>query len=315
MIDVRELADLIERNTGTDGVHTTVIPRVALYRVSQASAPLHAVYEPAICVVAQGRKQVIAGKGVHVYDVENYLITSVDIPVISQVLEASPGKPFLAFLLRLDPATVGELVLESDAEWLGREEPGPALAVSVVEPALLDACVRLLRLLEAPRDIPVLAPLAEREILYRLLHGEQVSRISQLAYAESRLRDINRAVGWIKRSFREALSVEALASQARMSPSALHHHFKAVTGMSPLQYQKHLRLREARRLMLSEAVDAAAAGHSVGYESPSQFSREYRRLFGAPPARDIAKLRTHGEMTPSIVARAGIEPATRRLSD
>jgi AraC-like DNA-binding protein len=265
--------------------------------------------------VAQGRKQVIAGKGVHIYDVENYLIVSVDVPVISQVLEASADKPFLALLLRIDPTVVRELVLESDVEGAGREDPEPALAVSAVEPALLDACVRLLRLLDSPRDIPVLAPLAEREILYRLLRGEQTSRISQLAYAESRLRDINRAIGWIRRTFREALSVETLASQARMSPSALHHHFKAVTGMSPLQYQKHLRLREARRLMLSEAVDAAMAGHSVGYESPSQFSREYRRLFGAPPARDIANLRAHGDMSASmLVAKAGIEPATRAFS-
>jgi AraC-like DNA-binding protein len=296
MADVRELADLIEQNTGTDGVHTTAIPRLILYRVSRVPEPLHAVCEPAVCVMAQGRKQVIAGEGVYVYDIEKYLVVSVDIPLVAQVIEASAEKPLLGMMLGFDPAAIRALMLESDVKRAGREQPESALAVSAVNRELLDACVRLLRLLGSPRDIAVLAPLVEREILYRLLRGDQGSRLSQIAYAQSRLQDINRAIGWIKRNFREAFSVETLASQACMSASALHQHFKMVTGMSPLQYQKHLRLQEARRLMLSEAVDAAAAGHSVGYESPSQFSREYRRLFGAPPVRDIAKLRAHGQV-------------------
>jgi transcriptional regulator GlxA family with amidase domain len=156
---------------------------------------------------------------------------------------------------------------------------------------LLDAAVRLVRLLGSPRDAPILAPLAEREILYRLLRSDQTSRMSQIAFAESKLQQVNRAIGWIKRNFREPFSVETLADEARMSASALHQHFKTVTGMSPLQYQKNFRLQEARRMMLTQAADAAMAGHAVGYESPSQFSREYRRLFGAPPLRDIERLR------------------------
>ena len=291
MAHVCELAQLIEQFTGTDGIHTTAIPRVILYRASHIEEPMHAVYEPAVCVVAQGRKQAIAGEGVYLYDAEKYLVISVGVPAVGRILEASPDKPFLCLALGLDAAAIGALMVESDIERAGRAQPGSALSVSALDPELLDACVRLVRLLGSPRDIPVLAPLAEREILYRLLRGDQATRMSQIACAESRLHDVNRAITRIKRNFRSALSVETLASEAHMSTSALHQYFKMVTGVSPLQFQKHLRLLEARRLMLSRAVDAAAAGHSVGYESASQFSREYRRLFGAPPLRDIAKLR------------------------
>ena len=291
MADIRELAQLIEQHAGTDGIHTTAIARLILYRASKLEEPMHAIYEPAVCIVAQGRKQSIAGEGVYIYDAEKYLVVSVGIPAVGRILEASPDKPFLCLALSLEPAAIGALMLEADMERAGREPPGSALAVSNLEPELLDACVRLLRLLSTPRDIPVLAPLAEREILYRLLKGDQAPRMGQIAYVESRLHDVNRAITWIKRNFRAAFKVETLASEARMSPSALHQYFKTVTGTSPLQFQKHIRLLEARRLMLSQAVDAAAAAHAVGYESPSQFSREYRRLFGAPPVRDIAQLK------------------------
>jgi AraC-like DNA-binding protein len=179
------------------------------------------------------------------------------------------------------------------------------VAISTLGPELLDAAIRLLRLLDTPRDIPVLAPLAEREILYRLLRGDQAARMSQIACAASKLQQVNRAIGWIKRNFREPFSVDVLAAEACMSSSALHQHFRTVTGMSPLQYQKQLRLQEARRLMLCQAVDAAVAGHRVGYESPSQFNREYRRLFGAPPVRDIERLRAGlGATIPVLPAEA-----------
>jgi AraC-like DNA-binding protein len=291
MNDLRELAALIEQNTEAtvDSVTETAISHLSLYRWSQVTKPLHAAYEPCICVVAQGSKRTVVGEGVYPYGAGQYLVSSVDIPIVGQVTDANANKPFLALLLRLDPAAVGELMLETGFDRAAR--PGPALGISVAEPALIDACVRLLRLLSSAEDIPVMAPLVEKEILYRLLRGPQASRISRIALADSRLPDIHRAIDWIKKNFQETLSTETLASVARMSASALHQHFKTVTGMSPLQYQKNLRLHEARRLMLSEAVDAAVAGHSVGYESPSQFSREYRRLFGAPPVRDIAALR------------------------
>jgi AraC-like DNA-binding protein len=291
MTNIRELAALIEQYAGSDGVHTTSIPRLILYRASRIEAPMHAIYEPAVCVVAQGRKESIAGGAFYLYDAEKYLVVSVGVPAVGRVLEASPKRPFLCLALSLEPAAIGALMLESDIERAGREQPASALAVSTLDHELIDACVRMLRLLGSPRDIPVLAPLTEREILYRLLQGDQSTRMSQIACAESRLQDVNRAITWIKRNYRAPFNVDTLASEARMSASALHQYFKTVTGTSPLQFQKHLRLLEARRLMLSKAMDAAAAGHAVGYESPSQFSREYRRLFGAPPVRDIAELR------------------------
>jgi AraC-like DNA-binding protein len=294
MADIRELAELIERLTGTDGTHATGIPRLFLHRGTQIGEPMHGVYEPAVCIIVQGAKQADTGNAQLRYGAGQYLIISVDVAVVSQLTEASPQRPYLCLRLDLDPAAIGALMLESDMQRAARDQPGPALAVSDVSEGLLDASIRLLRLLDTPRDIPILAPLAEREILYRLLRGEQTSRMGQIAFAESKLQQVNRAIGWIKRNFREPFSIAALADESRMSPSALHFHFKAVTAMSPLQYQKRIRLQEARRLIVSASVDASEAGHSVGYDSPSQFSREYRRLFGAPPLRDAERLRSIG---------------------
>ena len=291
MPDIRELAELIEQFSEGDGTHDTAIPRMFLHRASAVSTPLHTVYQPAVCFIAQGSKQAMAGENVYFYKGGDYLIISVDVPAVGQITSATPEHPFLSLRLDLDPGVIGALMLESDIERASRGQPEPSLAVSDMTGELLDAAIRLLRLLKTPRDIPILAPLAEREILYRLLRGEQTSRMGQIAFAESKLQQINRAIAWIKTNFRNAFSVEDLADEARMSSSALHQHFKTVTGMTPLQYQKQLRLQEARRLMLTEATDAALAGHAVGYDSPSQFSREYRRLFGAPPLRDIEKLR------------------------
>jgi AraC-like DNA-binding protein len=287
----RELGRLIEQFAGTDGVHATAIPRVFLIRSSCPTDQLHAVQEPAVCFVAQGRKQVMAGQSVYVYDRAKYLIASVEIPIVGQIIEASPAAPYLCLRLDLEPAAIGALMLEAKVTGLANDAPGPALSLSSITPELLDAAIRLVRLLGVPRDIPVIAPLAEREILYRLLLGEQAPQLRQIAFAESKLQQINRAIGWIKRNYREPFSIDAVAAEARMSPSTFHEHFKSVTAMSPLQYQKQLRLQEARRLILSQSLDAATAGHVVGYESPSQFSREYKRTFGAPPARDIARLR------------------------
>lgn len=288
---IRELADLIGQYAEADGIHATAIPRLSLIRSSVPTEPIHALHEPAVCFVAQGRKQVMAGQSIYVYDSAKYLVVSVDVPVIGQILEASAEAPYLCLRLDLDPAAIGALMLEAKLLSPEGEQPGQALSLSFVTSELLGTVIRLVRLLAAPRDIPILAPLAEREILYRLLMGDQTSKLRQIALGENKLQQINRAIGWIKRHFREPFSIDALASEARMSPSTLHEHFKAVTSMSPLQYQKRLRLQEARRLILSQSLDAAMAGHAVGYESPSQFSREYKRTFGAPPARDIARLR------------------------
>ena len=289
-----ELAGLIGRNIDADGMHATAIPRLFLMRASQPTKSLPTVYEPAVCIVGQGRKQVILADEIYFYDPEQYLVVAVDLPVIGQVIEATPAKPYLCLRLDLDPGQLSALMME-----LGQSAPrnqragrlGLGLSISPVDPALHDAVTRLLRLLEAPKDIPILAPLIEREILYRLLSGAYSDWMRQITLADSRMVSVNRAITWLKRNFAAPFRIETVAREARVSPSALHHNFKSVTAMSPLQYQKQLRLQEARRLMLAQAMDAATASHHVGYESPSQFSREYSRLFGAPPSRDIARLK------------------------
>jgi len=291
MADIQELAALIEQFTGTDGAHATPLPRLFLHRLSERSAPVHTVYEPAFCIIAQGSKEVVSGDRIYAYDASKYLIVSVDVPIIAHITDASARKPFLGLRLDLDPAALGALMMESDVKRAASAQPGPSLGVSALSAEIIDAAVRLLKLLATPCDIPILAPLAEREILYRLLRGEQTSRLSEIAFAESKLQQVNRAIGWLKSNFREPFRMDELIDTAGMSASALHQHFKTVTGMSPLQYQKQLRLQAARNLILSQSADAATAGHAVGYESPSQFSREYRRLFGAPPLRDAERLR------------------------
>jgi AraC-like DNA-binding protein len=286
-----ELAALVARFTPGDGIHETAVPRLALIRAAHPSEPLHVLHEPAVCIVAQGRKLVMLGDEVFDYGGARYLVVSVDLPVAGQVVEASPEVPYLCFRLTLDPAALAALLLEGGPAADPGDAPPPGVAMRTATPELLDAAARLVRLLGSPRDAAALAPLVEREILYRLLADDATGRLRQIALADGKLQQVNRAIGWIKRHFREPFRIETLAREAWMSPSALHQHFKAVTTMSPLQYQKALRLQEARRLMLASAMDAARAGYQVGYGSPSQFSREYARAFGAPPARDIARLR------------------------
>ncbi|AGP38038.1 AraC family transcriptional regulator [Sorangium cellulosum] len=291
-----ELAALIERFTAEDGMHATVVKGMSLIRASRPSEPLHTVYKPMVCLIAQGRKQVMLADEVVVYDPARYLVVTVDLPLVGQVLVASRERPYLCLALDLEPGDVGALLTEpglprpSAASGGEREERG--LFVSRTDLPLIDAALRLIRLLETPHDIPILAPLAVREIHYRLLKGEQGARVQRIALAGSQAQRIAKAISMVKSNYTRPLRIEAIAREVHMSPSALHHQFKAVTAMSPLQYQKQLRLQEARRLMLGEVVDAATAGYRVGYESPSQFSREYSRLFGAPPSRDVARLRS-----------------------
>jgi AraC-like DNA-binding protein len=232
------------------------------------------VHQPAVCFVAQGRKQVMVGSSAYAYDRAKYLAVSVDVPIVGQILEASAEQPYLCVRLDLDPGAIGALMLDANVPAAASEQQGQALSLSSMTTELLDTAIWFVRLLETPRDIPILAPLVEREILYRLLMDDQTSKLRQIALGESKLQKVNRAIAWIKVNFREPFSIDAVAAEARMSPSTLHEHFKIVTSMSPLQYQKQLRLQEARRLILSQSLDAATAGHSVGYESPSQFSRE-----------------------------------------
>jgi AraC-like DNA-binding protein len=293
------LAALIERFAPNEGPHDTCCgPRVGLYRVSQPSEPTYAVHEPAFCVLAQGRKRVLVGDAVHHYDDRNFFLASVDVPVVGQVIEASPEAPYLSFRITLDPNMISEMIMETGmAARLDVSAPlVGGMSAGAMTPELFDAACRMIRLMETPEHAPVLAQLIEREILYRLLTGDQGPRLAQIARADGRLRQVNRAIGWIKRNFSQPFSIEDVAAEARMSASALHQHFKAVTALSPLQYQKQLRLQEARRLILVQHFDCATAGHTVGYDSPSQFSREYARLFGAPPLRDAARLREQPDM-------------------
>ncbi|GAA4330952.1 AraC family transcriptional regulator [Pigmentiphaga soli] len=288
---LEQLASLIARFTDTEGNHPTAIPALTLHRSTTPGLPFHGVYEPVLAVIAQGAKRVTLAGQSYEYGQARYLIASVDLPVTSQIIKASPQSPYLCLTLGLDVRRIGELMTET-----GMPEPkacrvGPGLSVDRLSAPLLDAVLRLVRLLDTPEDIPILAPLIEREIFYRLLTGNQGMRLRHIAVSDSQSQQIARAIAWLRKNFARPLRIDDLAQAVNMSTSSLHHHFKAVTAMSPLQYQKQLRLQEARRLIMTELRHVSAAAHLVGYESPSQFIREYRRLYGAPPMRDASRLR------------------------
>ncbi len=289
---LRELAQRIERSTSGNGVHATAWPPLTLARAdAPAAMATVAVQEPSLCLIAQGGKQVLLGSEVFEYDASRHLLASVDLPVTGRVTHASTAQPYLCFILRLEPLEIATLVSELAPMTHALPAPARGLSLGPADPALIEVAVRMMRLLDTPDDLPALAPLLMRELLYRLLHSDQGGMLRHIAVADSPGQRISRAIGWLRTHYRQPLRIDTIAQHAHMSPSSLHQHFKAITAMSPLQYQKQLRLQEARRLLLAGASDAAGAGHAVGYESPSQFSREYRRLFGAPPLRDIARLR------------------------
>jgi AraC-like DNA-binding protein len=283
-----DLADLIARHTHCEGVHVSGIPRVDLVRISDATGPVHSMHEQAVVFVAQGSKRVVIGESIFTNAADQFLVVSAEVPVIGEVTDATPAKPYLCMRLHLDALVLRELIIEAGVEDEVAHGPSLGLALGTMTPGLLAAATRLVAMLDTPRDIRVLAPMAEREILYRLLFSDQAGRLLQIARPRSNLSQVNRAIDFIKRNFDKALRMSDVAQKAGMSPSALNQHFRAATSMSPLQYQKHVRLQTARRLIFNESLDAASAAHRVGYESPSQFSREYRRLFGAPPIRDLA---------------------------
>jgi AraC-like DNA-binding protein len=287
----RELVQLLERRTRSDGPHETAIGELKLYRFSQPTERANGLLEPAVYVVVQGRKQVKVGENTYVYDRSQYLAVSVDLPTVGNVIEATPEDPYLCMTLTVDPRQLAALIVETGKQAPRDDHDGRAIYVSALGAPLLDGFLRLVRLLDTPQDVSVLAPLILREIHYRLLQSEQYGRLAQIAIGDSRLRRVSGAVAWIKEHFAQPLQIDALAKQANMSPSALHHHFKAVAGMSPVQYQKRLRLEEARRRLLSDATSAEAVAYEVGYASASQFNREYVRLFGQPPRRDAERLR------------------------
>jgi AraC-like DNA-binding protein len=242
-------------------------------------------------------KRTVLNDKVFEYGAGQYLVVSVDLPIVGHVVRASSEEPYLAFAMTLKPAAIATLLLETAASDQGAVE-ARGFAISDTTIDLLDPMVRLLRLLDRPQDIAVLGPMIEREILWRLLTGEQGGTARQIGLADSRLSQIGRAIRWIRVHYAEVIRIEDLAQVAGMSASSLHRHFRGVTAMSPLQYQKQIRLQEARARLIAESQDVATVGFDVGYDSPSQFSREYRRLFGAPPGKDIARLRKSS--TPAV---------------
>lgn len=285
-----ELAERIARAIQADGT-TEPLPGLHLYRHSAPMETAPSTVEPSLCVVAQGSKEFLLGESRYRYDPAHHLLTTVELPSIGQVIEASKERPFLSLRLELDPALVSTVMVDSEHLALSNPAEARAIAVSPVDVDLLDAVVRLVRLLDAPENAPILLPLITREIVYRLLIGEQGVRLRHLALVNGYTTRIARAVERLSHDFDQPLRIERLARELSMSVSSLHHHFKAVTGLSPLQYQKRLRLLEARRLLLAEDLDAASAAFRVGYTNASHFNREYKSLFGVPPMRDVQRLR------------------------
>jgi AraC-like DNA-binding protein len=290
----QDLTARLARLTPGDGVHPTAFPSLTLVRGSVPTVCAPTVCQPSLGFVVQGRKRALLNEEVFYYDALNYLVVSVTLPMMGQVLEATSDRPFLCVRMDLDLEEIARLLLELGDRGAAPVAADRALFVARMDESLLDAVLRMVKLLDTPEDIAVLAPAVRREIYYRVLRGELGQRLLDLAERDGGNHRIVRAIEWLKQHFTAPLRIEELAEAVHMSPSALHHRFKAVTAMSPLQYQKHLRLHEARRLMFAGGIECATAGHRVGYESPSQFSREYRRLFGAPPRIEIARLREIG---------------------
>jgi len=284
------LAVSIARWTEKGSYATAALPGLSLHRRPETSPPIALMYEPLICLIAQGAKRARLGDDTYVYDARHYLITSADLPTVAQIIAATQAKPYLGLVLKLNLYEISQLMVDSHIPPPRLRQSSRAMATGQVTLPLIAAFQRLVDLLDEPEDIPILAPMIQREIHYRLLVGDQGIQLRQMASAGSQSHQIARAIQWMKGNFTRPLHIGDLAAQAHMSPSTFHRHFRILTAMSPLQYQKWLRLNEARRLMLNERLDAATAALQVGYESPSQFSREYSRLFGAPPRRDITGL-------------------------
>jgi len=284
------LAQTVARAATCEGEVATPVPHLLLFRREEVTQPCACLIEPSVVLVVQGTKQVLVGDVAYPYDVDHFLVTSLDLPATSQVIDASQAQPCLGLVLKLDLQVIAELIAHGGITPPAERNSERGLSLGSVTLPLLEAFKRLVDLLDEPEAIPVLSPLIQREILFRLLNSDQGARLWQIASSGSQSQRIARAIDWLKLNFAQPLRVPELAERVQMSASSLHHHFRQLTAMSPLQYQKWLRLHEARRLMVNEHLDAASAAFRVGYESPSQFSREYSRLFGSPPRRDVDTL-------------------------
>jgi len=287
-----ELARKIASFIGPAENRATDIPGLTLHRRTAPTAQCPATYEPSVTVIAQGRKRVDLGRNTFIYDASRFLLTSVDLPVVSRVIEASEAVPCLALSLKLEMPVVRELLSREEIQVAETPPDTPGMATGETTVEFLSACCRLVDLLDTPQDIPFLSGLIQHEIIYRILRGAEGARLRAIATLGEQSHRTAKAIAWIKANYAKPLRVEDLAEIAGMGGSTLHHHFRALTAMSPLQYQKQLRLQAARGRMLMDGLDAASAAFEVGYESASQFNREYRRFFGQPPMRDIRTLRS-----------------------
>jgi AraC-like DNA-binding protein len=292
--DVAKLARLIGTYAPHDGRFALGIPGVHAIRASRPNTELvHTMWQPGLCIVAQGTKRVMLGQHVYEYDESRILVSAVEVPVAAQVTRASRAEPYLCLRLDFDPQRITELVWKVYPHGVPQAQEVRAVYVGQTNAQIVNAATRLVELMAQPGDAELLAPLVIDEILIRLLRSPGGARVAQIGLAESRVQRVTKALSWLRANFAEPMHVEALAKLVHMSASAFHQHFKAVTSMSPLQYQKVLRLQEARRLMLSMMMDVSTASLRVGYLSVSQFSREYSRLFGSAPTKDIERLREH----------------------
>lgn len=288
----KELAALIDKYSSKEGTNETPVPGVFCYKATASDRLIPSVYDPSLCVIAQGHKHVLLNTEAYRYGPAEYLLVSVDLPMIGQVTEASVETPYLCLKINIDLLQLSELLMH-----LGNPEPTTTergLFVGTLDEAASDSILQLARLMDTPADVPVLSPLRMREIYYRLLSSDHGDTIAQFALSGSTTQRISSAIQRIKSNLDQPIRVKELAEHAGMSVSSFHAHFKSVTALSPLQYQKQLRLMEARQLMLTDGLDAASTAYRVGYESPSQFSREYARLFGYPPRKDVRILRQQG---------------------
>jgi AraC-like DNA-binding protein len=285
-----ELVERIARAIREDG-RVEPLKGLRLHRASSPTESVHGMSSLAFCVIAQGSKEVLLGDNRYRYDPAHYLLATAELPVVSQIIEASQERPYLSLRLRLDATLVGSVMVEAGHFSPRNHADVRAIDVSPLDASLLDAVVRLIRLLDTPAEAPFLAPLITREIVYRLLMGEQGDRLRHIAVEGSHTHRITRAIERLCKEFDQPLRIDDIARELGMSVSGFYHHFKAVTAMSPLQFQKQIRLQEARRLMLGEGLDAASAGYRVGYNDAAHFNREYKRLFGLPPLHDVERLR------------------------
>ncbi len=290
-MSIDTLAHEISKIARNDGDYQTAIPQLLMARRSSRTEPLACMYMLGLAVVAQGGKRVTLSDQVLDYGPGHSLLVAVDLPVVSQVTQADLAQPFLGMLLTLDPRALLQLAADMELAPLTREQAARGLSLAPLDEPLLDAVVRLVRLLQEPQHIKRLAPLVQQEIMVRLLSGPHGPSLRQLIAVGSPSHQVAQAIAWLKLNFSDDVRMDALAERAHMSPSTFRLHFRNLTGMSPLQYQKQLRLQEARRLMLTQALDASSTALRVGYESVSQFTREYSRQFGAPPQRDIKRMR------------------------